>query len=289
MLTEPEIRGIWIPLITPFNLQDEVDHGSYEHFIQQLPLFDIHGLVLNGTTGESPTIATDEIEDILTTVRKARGSAPLPLMIGTGTNDTAGTIRRTEQAGHLGADAALVVVPYYSRPSQAGIIEHYRKVAQVGVPIMVYDIPGRTGVSLTVDTLRTIFEIDGVVGLKDSTGSTEMTSKLVSYDSKPILCGEDILFYDALKNGASGGMVASANVLANEFVEIYNLFKSGEHEAAKADFTRLIPLISLLFKESNPAPLKWLLAQKGWISKARLRLPMLGISEKLQQELSLYV
>ncbi|QGQ94903.1 4-hydroxy-tetrahydrodipicolinate synthase [Paenibacillus psychroresistens] len=289
MLTEPEIKGIWIPLITPLNLDDEVDHASFERFIQRLPLFDIQGLVLNGTTGESPTIAIHEIVNILETVRKSIGSAPLPLMIGTGTNDTAGTIRRTEQAGLLGADAALVVVPYYSRPSQAGIIEHYRKVAEVGVPIMVYDIPGRTGVSLTVDTLRTLFEIDGIVGLKDSTGSTEMTSKLVSYDAKPILCGEDILFLDALRSGASGGMAASANVLAKEFAGIYNLFKSGEHDAAKADFTELIPLINLLFKESNPAPLKWLLAQKGWISSDRLRLPMLGISEQLQQELSFYV
>ena len=205
-VTEPEIRGIWIPLITPFNLDDEVDHASFERFIQRLPLLDIQGLVLNGTTGESPTIAIHEIENILATVRKSIGLAALPLMIGTGTNDTAGTIKRTEQAGHFGADAALVVVPYYSRPSQAGIIEHYRKVAEVGVPIMVYDIPARTGVSLTVDTLRTLFEIEGIVGLKDSTGSTEMIAKLVSHDAKPILCGEDILFLDALRSGASGVM-----------------------------------------------------------------------------------
>jgi 4-hydroxy-tetrahydrodipicolinate synthase len=185
-----------------------VDHGSYERYIQQLPLSPIQGLVLNGTTGESPT----------------------------GTNDTVGTIKRTEQAGLLGADAALIVVPYYSRPSQAGIIEHYRQIAQVGVPIMVYDIPGRTGVSLTVDTLRTLFEIEGVIGLKDSTGSTQMISELVRYDSKPILCGEDI-------------------------------FKSGDHEAAKDIFARLLSLIRLLFKESNPAPLKWMLAQKGLIAR----------------------
>jgi 4-hydroxy-tetrahydrodipicolinate synthase len=238
-----------------------VDHGLYERYIQQLPLSPIQGLVLNGTTGESPT----------------------------GTNDTAGTIKRTEQAGLLGADAALIIVPFYSRTSQERIIEHYRQVAQVGVPIMVYDIPGRTGVSLTVDTLRTLFEIEGVIGLKDSTGSTQMVPELVRYDSKPILCGEDILFYEALHCGSSGGMLASANVETNEFVSIYNLFKSGEHEAAKDIFARLLPFIRLLFKESNPAPLKWMLAQKGLIASDRLRLPMLGISEKLQQELCPYI
>jgi 4-hydroxy-tetrahydrodipicolinate synthase len=180
-------------------------------------------------------------------------------------------------------------VPYYSRPSQAGIIEHYRQIAQVGVPIMVYDIPGRTGVSLTVDTLRTLFEIEGVIGLKDSTGSTQMISELVRYDSKPILCGDDILFYEALHCGANGGMLASANVETNEFVSLYNLFRSGESEAAKDIFARLLPLIRLLFKESNPAPLKWMLAQKSLIASDRLRLPMLGISEWLQQELCSYI
>jgi 4-hydroxy-tetrahydrodipicolinate synthase len=217
------------------------------------------------------------------------GSTPIPCLLGTGTNDTIGTIKRTEQAGFLGADAALVVVPYYSRPSQEGIIEHYRQVAQVGVPIMVYDIPGRTGVSLTVDTVRAIFEIEGVVGLKDSTGSVQMVSALSAYDAKPILCGEDLLFYEALLSGASGGMLASANIRTKEFVNVYNQFRSGNHEAANASFDRLLPLIRLLFKESNPAPLKWLLAQQGRITSDFLRLPMMQISELLQDELQHYI
>jgi 4-hydroxy-tetrahydrodipicolinate synthase len=289
MLTEQQVKGIFIPLVTPFNLQGEVDHASYDHYIQQLLLADIQGLVLNGTTGESPTVTQHEIESIFAAVRKHVGGASIPLMMGTGTNDTRGTIQRTEQAGRLGADAALVVVPYYSRPSQEGIIEHFRQVAKVGVPIMVYDIPGRTGVSLSVETIRTIFNIEGVIGLKDSTGSTQMVTELVRYDSKPILCGEDILFYDALCCGASGGMLASANVETSKFVTLYKLFKSDEQEAAKEVFEQLIPLVRLLFKESNPAPLKWLLAQRGRIAYDQLRLPMLGISEQLKQELLAHV
>jgi 4-hydroxy-tetrahydrodipicolinate synthase len=289
MLKEQEVKGIWVPLITPFNLANEVDHDSYQRYIQELQQCDIQGMVINGTTGESPTVAEQEIKSILDSVRKYRGSNPISLMLGTGTNDTAGTIRRTEQAGLYGVDAALIVVPYYSRPSQEGIIEHYRQIAKVGVPIVVYDIPNRTGVSLTVDTLRTLFEIEGVIGLKDSTGSTQMVSALTRCDSKPILCGEDMFLYEALECGASGGMLASANVETAKFVSFYKLFRSGELVEAKQIFNELLPLIRLLFKESNPAPLKWLLAQKHQIACDHLRLPMLGISEKLQQELKIYV
>jgi 4-hydroxy-tetrahydrodipicolinate synthase len=289
VLTEKDISGIFIPLITPFNQKGEIDSISFEHYIQQLPLSDIQGIVLNGTTGESPTVSMNELESIFRIVQARLGSTPIPCLLGTGTNDTAGTIKRTEQAGFLGADAALVVVPYYSRPSQEGIIEHYRQVAQVGVPIMVYDIPGRTGVSLTVDTVRAIFEIEGVVGLKDSTGSVQMVSALSAYDAKPILCGEDLLFYEALLSGASGGMLASANIGTSNFVKVYQLFVAGKHTEAKQLFESLLPLIRLLFKESNPAPLKWLLAQQGKISSDQLRLPMMQIGKILREELQQYI
>jgi 4-hydroxy-tetrahydrodipicolinate synthase len=289
MLTEQQLMGIYVPIVTPFLPSGGIDLPSLQHYLKRLPLSDLNGIVVNGTTAESPVISSSELQIICEAVRNEVKAFVLPIVIGTGTNDTIGTMKRTEQAGLLGAEAALVVVPYYSRPSQQGIIEHYRHIAQVGLPIIVYDVPIRTGVKLTVDTLRTIMELEGVIGVKDSTGSIQMVSELSRYDSKPVLCGEDELFYAALCCGAKGGMLASANVETASFVQLYDRFIAGDVTSAKQIFDQLLPLIRLLFAESNPAPLKWLLAQRGEIATDQLRLPMLGISETLQHQLRRFV
>ncbi|XID91982.1 dihydrodipicolinate synthase family protein [Paenibacillaceae bacterium WGS1546] len=168
-------------------------------------------MVVNGTTGESPTVAWEEVAALVQETRDARKGTAIPIVV-TGTNATASTVARTEDAGRLGADAVLVVVPYYSRPSEEGIVAHYREVARVGVPIIVYEVPYRTGVRLSADTMRKIMDLDGIIGLKDSSGSLELVQELNRYESKPILCGEDILFHAMLSQGASGGILASANV-----------------------------------------------------------------------------
>ncbi|NUU61340.1 4-hydroxy-tetrahydrodipicolinate synthase [Paenibacillus agri] len=288
MLTEQQVFGVYVPVVTPFNTAGEVDLDSYEHYVNNIIKHNIQGLVVNGTTGESPTVTVEEFQLLVNASRELLKQSSIPLMVGTGTNDTASTVKRTELAGHLGADAALVVVPYYSRPSQQGIIEHFRKAAEVGVPIMAYDIPGRTGVGMTVDTARTILEMDNVVGLKDCSGSPLLVTELTKYGSKPILCGDDQHFLDMLGRGAAGGMLASANVRPAEFIEIYEYFASGQLEQAKAAFERQTPLISLLFKESNPAPIKWLLSHTGVIGSDTLRLPLMSISTGLQEELRAY-
>jgi 4-hydroxy-tetrahydrodipicolinate synthase len=199
------------------------------------------------------------------------------------------TVKRTELAANAGVDAALVVVPYYSRPSQQGIIAHFRKAAEVGIPIIAYDIPGRAGVGMTVDTARTILEMDNVVGLKDCSGSPLLVSELSRHGSKPVLCGDDLSFFDMLGCGAAGGMLASANVHTARFLDIYEQYRAGQVEAARAEYDRLVPLMKLLFKESNPAPIKWLLSAKGEISSDTLRLPMTSISDALREELGAHL
>jgi len=285
MLTEQQIRGVYVPVVTPFNAAGDIDLDSYQRYVKNILKNSIQGLVVNGTTGESPTVNITELQLLVNASRELLKSTTIPLVVGTGTNDTRSTVARTELAANLGADAVLVVVPYYSRPSQEGIIEHFRKAAEVGVPVMAYDIPGRTGVGLTVDTARTILEMNNVVGLKDCSGSPKLVTELSRLGSKPVLCGDDINFYDMLGHGAAGGMLASANVQPAAFIQIYEYFISGQLDLAKETFDQLIPLIRLLFKESNPAPIKWVLSANGDIASDTLRLPLTSISQSLQEEL----
>ncbi|OBZ12959.1 4-hydroxy-tetrahydrodipicolinate synthase [Bacillus sp. FJAT-26390] len=290
MLKEADLKGIFVPVITPFNTNEELDLDSYRRYLQMLCAHEIQGLIINGTTGESPAVSWEEVESLAYVTKESLNGAnkQMPLIIGTGTNHTLSTVKRTEAAGQLGADAVLVVTPYYSRPSQEGIVEHFRRVAQVGVPVIAYEVPARTGIRLTADTMRKILDIEGVIGLKDSSGGTQLITELKSRVAKPILCGEDIYLLEMLALGASGGILASANVQTDAFIEVIRLASSGSsanYLRAKQLFDSLTPLIQKLFQESNPSPLKWMLARQGIISSDTLRLPMVSITEELQVQL----
>ncbi|BFT73286.1 4-hydroxy-tetrahydrodipicolinate synthase [Paenibacillus sp. P36] len=291
MLNEKDLHGVYVPIITPFDEDGELDAASFYNHAYNLFQDGIDGLVVNGTTGESPTITSDELGVMFATAQAARDAAHVhvPLVVGTGTNDTRSTILKTEEAGKLGADSALVVVPYYNKPSQQGIIEHFRRVASVGVPVILYEVPHRTGVKLELDTVRSILELDGVIGMKDSTPNTQLVSELTRLGSKPILCGEDTLLFEALQSGAKGVMSASANVETERFVAFYRQFLAGRQEKSQELFEELLPLIRLLFQEPNPAPLKWLLEQQRVIETGTLRLPLMPVSEGLRAKLASYL
>ncbi|WP_169082072.1 4-hydroxy-tetrahydrodipicolinate synthase [Paenibacillus sp. PL91] len=287
MLNESDLKGIYVPVVTPFLTNEELDLESYRNYLRKLSPYDIQGLVINGTTGESPAVSWEEVESLVQATKASMIDChvKMPLIVGTGTNHTRSTVKRTELAGQLGADAVLVVTPYYSRPSQEGIVEHFRRVAQVGVPVIAYEVPSRTGIRLTADTVRKILDLDGVIGLKDSSGGTQLISELKRHDTKPILCGEDIYLLDMLALGASGGILASANINTDAFIEVFRLADSGDFASAKLLFDSLTPLIKTLFQESNPSPLKWMLARQGILSSDTLRLPMGPISAGLQEQL----
>ncbi|MGO4110775.1 4-hydroxy-tetrahydrodipicolinate synthase [Paenibacillus sp. YAF4_2] len=287
MLKEQDLQGIYVPVVTPFLANGELDLASFELYVGKLLGDRVNGIVVNGTTGEAPTITVEEWISLVTSAIDLGKTKNSPVIVGTGTNDTASSVRRTALAGELGADAALVVVPYYSKPSQEGIIEHYRQAASTGVPIIAYEIPSRTGVRLTPDTVRSILELDGVIGIKDSSGGVELMLELSRSGShKPVLCGEDAYFHTMLCCGAAGGILASANVRTSSFAQVYEQLRQGQLEASRQSFLTLLPLIRLLFEEPNPAPLKWLLAEQGIIATDVVRLPLTSISEKLQQHLA---
>ncbi|SFL77133.1 4-hydroxy-tetrahydrodipicolinate synthase [Paenibacillus sp. 1_12] len=285
MLNEQDLKGIYVPVVTPFAPNEELDLDAYQNYIGKLLAKDIQGLVINGTTGEAPTVSWEEVVELVQTTKASMQQRRIPVIIGTGTNSTVSTVKRTEMAGQIGADAALVVTPYYSRPSQEGILEHYRRAAQIGIPIIAYEVPSRTGVRLSSDMIRRIMDLDGVIGLKDSSGGLELISELTRHDTKPILCGDDIYFQAMLSQGACGGMLASANVIPEALLDVFRLTCNGAFIQAKQAFDLLVPLIQKLFQESNPAPLKWLLARQGKISSDTLRLPMGPITAPLQLEL----
>jgi len=286
MLTEQQLHGIYLPVVTPFLPGGELDLESFHKLSASLVSQGINGLVVNGTTGESPTVNCEELSLLSAAAKSAIGAANVPLVLGTGTNDTRASVKKTELAGKLGADAVLAVVPYYNKPSQQGIAAHFRKIAEVGLPVIVYEIPARTGVRMEADTVRAILEIDGIAGIKDCSGSLELFRALqASGHHKPVLCGDDTRLLEFMEAGAAGGMLVSAHVCTEALLTIYRRFREGSVEEAHAMFDELIPLMNLMFEEPNPAPVKWLLAEMGKIAHGTLRLPMVEIGEELRGKL----
>ncbi len=283
-LQASDLRGVFVPLVTPFHDDGSLDEASFRALAEELLAAGVHGLVLAGTTGESPTLRWPEVERllaVLTAVVRAR----VPILVGTGSNDTAQSVERTERARQLGADAAFAVCPYYNRPSPRGVIAHYRAIAAVGLPTVAYHIPYRTGLLLDRPTLEAVLAIPGVIGLKESSGGLENIAALARGEGPALLCGEDALFLGALEAGAPGGILAAANLLPHAFVEIYRAFAAGQRERARAVSARVGPLVDLLFAEPNPAPLKWALHHQGRLRSSAQRLPMAPIGEDLASKL----
>ncbi|MNS52335.1 4-hydroxy-tetrahydrodipicolinate synthase [compost metagenome] len=287
MLNEQHVHGIFIPVITPFSQDNKLDIHSFQNYITYLAAFDIQGLVINGTTGESPTASWDEVRQMVQAAQDilANMNKKIPVIVGTGTNDTYSTVNRTEMAAELGADAAMVVTPYYSKPTQEGILEHFRLASQVGLPIIVYEIPSRTGTRILVDTMRRIMDHEEVIGLKDCSGGLDLLTALKQYDTKPILCGDDAYFHAMLCQGAAGGMVASANIHTKHFIEVYQRFAAGDRNGSRESFKIVESMIRHLYEEPVPAPLKWLLARQGVIATEQVRLPLMPVTERVKQSL----
>lgn len=280
------IKGVWLPVITPFK-DDEVDYTSYkkllDHYIDQ----KVDGIIPLGTTGESPVIEEYEFEKILDKTMAYVGGR-VPVFFGAGGNYTKKLIKRLKVIEKYGADGILSVSPYYNRPDQRGIYEHFKSIADaIGLDIIVYNIPYRTGRNIENETIYKLAEIKNIVGLKDSCGDIKQSMALLQ--SPPpdfsIMTGEDILFYLTLTLGGSGGILASAHLKTDAFIDVYNKVRANDHQGALSVWNGLTALIPLLFEEPNPAPLKYCLKQMGFIDSAETRLPLVGITPKLQLKL----
>ncbi len=275
MLTEHHLNGIIVPIITPLDDRGNLDIKSFEELVQRLVKTGIRGLIINDINGESPVNELSELESLIKAARKAmNASQTIPLIVGVGSNNTPTAIIKIAHAKSIGADAALVVAPDYLHPSRKAIIQHFQSLLEVDFPIILNDIPNRAGRSLDIDIIKTIMKMDHITGLKESTNDMRRIYKLARSISKPLLCGEDDLFFAALCSGAKGGILVSANLDSEQFVQVYELFKAGEIEASNKLFNELLPLVHFLFSEQNLAPIKWLLAQQGHIRSDQLRLPI---------------
>jgi 4-hydroxy-tetrahydrodipicolinate synthase len=271
--------GSMVALVTPFK-DGRVDRASLEALVEFHVKHGTSGIVPCGTTGESATLSHEEHEDVIKAVIQA-ASKGVPVIAGTGSNSTEEAIRLTQAAEKLGADGALMISPYYNRPTQEGIYQHYKKVADsVGIPIIVYNIPGRTGSKIEPETLARLSEINNVAGVKEATGSVDQAIDVIRLcgDRLAVYSGEDSLTFSLMALGGKGVISTVANIVPREMSQLTEACLKGSWEKGRELQFRLMPLIRAVFLETNPIPIKTALALMGKCT-GDLRLPLTPMSE----------
>ena len=283
MAAELDLRGIWIPLITPFAPDGSVDVDAIERLCTLYLDAGVAGILACGTTGEPTALDEAEKQAVIDTCARVCAARGAPLIIGTGTNSTASTIRATRAIeGTPALVGALVVVPYYVRPSEAGIVEHFKAVAaESPVPIVIYNIPYRTGRALGSESLLELAATDNIVGVKQSVGAIDTATLALLRDAPRgfhVLCGEDALLYPLVLMGAVGGITATAHVCTARFVEMVECGLAGKLDDGRAHAEALLPVVRTGFVEPNPAVFKGVLHAQGRIATLDVRTPLTNAS-----------
>jgi 4-hydroxy-tetrahydrodipicolinate synthase len=282
MTTQPRIAGLWLPLITPFK-DGRLDEGSLARLVRHYAAEPVDGLILAATTGEGLTLDDAETERLVA-VTAAVLTRRLPVYLGLSGADTRKLAAALARTATWPIDGYLIACPYYVRPPQEGLYRHFATLARATErPIIVYNIPYRTGVNLANATLLRLAELPNIVGLKDCCVDQAQSFDLLRArpPSFAVLTGEDALFYGALAHGADGGILAAAHVETARFAAVRDALVAGEHADALAQWRGLVDLARLLFAEPNPAPIKHWLWRAGLIDSAEVRLPMTEVSEAL--------
>jgi 4-hydroxy-tetrahydrodipicolinate synthase len=277
--------GSIVALVTPFR-DGGVDWQSLEALIEFHIANGTNGIVPCGTTGESATLSHQEHDGVIKAVIKFVNKR-VPVIAGTGSNSTDEAVRLTREAEKSGADGALMISPYYNRPTQEGIYQHYKKVAgSVGIPIIVYNIPGRTGSKIEPETLARLSEIKNVAGVKEATGSVDQAIDVMRLcgDRLSVYSGEDSLTFSLMALGGKGVISTVANIAPKEMSQLTDACLNGNWEKGRDLQFKLVPLIRAVFLETNPIPVKTALALLGRCS-GELRLPLTPMSEGNLQKL----
>ncbi len=286
ILKSKKIFGSITALVTPF-LDNKIDVKSLEKLIQFQLDSGTHGLVINGTTAESPTLNTVEVVQIFQIAKKIVGDR-IPLILGTGSNSTTYTVEMTQKAEQLGADAALVVVPYYNKPPQRGLVEHFKTVAMSSsLPIIAYNVPGRTITQLSYESILELSHIQNIIGIKEASGDLQLDHKIISsVDTHWItLSGDDPTYLDFLKLNGHGLISVMSNLIPKECSEWYQQAKNNQIGVAQENFKKYEKLIQLMYCESNPIPVKWMLYKRGLIQSPEMRLPLSTLDQKYYSEI----
>ena len=271
--------GSIVALVTPFK-DGAVDWESLDGLVEFHIKNGTHGIVPCGTTGESATLSHQEHDDVIKAVIKAVKKR-VPVIAGTGSNSTEEAVRLTREAEKSGADGALLISPYYNRPTQEGIYQHYKKVAaSVGIPLIVYNIPGRTGSKIEPETLARLSEIKNVAGVKEATGSVDQAIDVVRLSKAGfgVYSGEDSLVFSLMALGGKGVISTVANIVPKEMAELAQACLKGDWEKGRKLQLQLVPLIRAVFIETNPIPIKTALSLMGKC-RGDLRLPLTPMSE----------
>jgi 4-hydroxy-tetrahydrodipicolinate synthase len=279
------LDGLYVPLITPFTADGELARAALERLAREMLDAGAAGLVALGTTGEPATLSGAERRDVMDICASACRARGATLIAGAGSNDTAGSARAlAELAAWPEVSAALTVVPYYTRPSPQGVLAHYAWLAAGSpVPLVVYNIPYRTGVSLGWRTLRALAAVPGVIGMKHAVGGIDADTITFLADVPEgfaVLGGDDAFISPLLALGAAGGILAAAHVRTGEFAALVAAWRAGDVARARALGNRLVPLATALFAEPNPAVIKGVLHAQGRIPSPAVRLPLLPAGEE---------
>lgn len=280
------IHGSLVAIVTPFK-NGKIDEDALKKLIDFQIENGTHGIVPCGTTGESPTLSHEEHEYVIELTVKAVGKR-VPVVAGTGSNSTKEAIRLTRFAEQIGVDAALLVVPYYNKPTQEGLYLHFKQIAsQVRIPLILYNIPGRSGVNLNPETiLRLAKDCKNIIGVKEASGSLIQASKILYLCGRDFLLysGEDALNFPLLAIGARGFITVAANVAPRDVADLYEFYIKGEIDKARDLHYRLLPLNDALFIETNPIPVKAALSMMDKIAY-EYRYPLCQMSENNYLEL----
>ncbi len=277
------ITGSIVALVTPMQINGDVDWDALDKVV------DLHldngtdSIVAVGTSGESATLDYDEHCQVIKRIIK-RVDGRMPVIAGTGANSTREAISLTRRAADLGADACLLVTPYYNKPTQEGLYQHFKAVAEaVPVAQILYNVPGRTACDMSNDTTLRLAGIENIIGIKDATGNVERARDLVARAPKDfaIYSGDDATAVELILAGGHGNISVTANVAPAEMAELCRLALAGDATGARAMQQKLMPLNTQLFVESNPIPVKWALYEMGLIGPG-IRLPLTLLSESCQ-------
>ncbi len=278
-----DFSGVWTALITPMNDDESVNYADLESLVERQIEGRVSGIVPVGTTGESPTLDTVEHLEVIKHVCKTVGGR-IPVVAGTGSNSTREAVHLTREADEAGADAFLVVAPYYNKPTQEGVFLHFSKIAEcTQKPIFLYSIPGRCGIGIENDTvLRLREKFPNICVLKEAGGKAEKVADLHSRaaDSVSILSGDDGLTLDFMDNGAVGVVSVASNIIPAQMSEMVGLYLKGEKQRAREISDRLKDLFKNLFVEPNPVPAKFAAMKTGLINSDCVRLPLCRMTEE---------
>ncbi|NVK87819.1 MAG: 4-hydroxy-tetrahydrodipicolinate synthase [Gammaproteobacteria bacterium] len=282
------ISGSLVAIVTPFTATGEVDYSAYRSLVEWHVAAGTAGIVVAGTTGEASSLSFDEIQQLVELTREVAGKR-LAILVGNGNIATAKTVALTEQMNRWPIDGFLTVTPYYVKPSQAGLIAHFTAIADVAAaPIYLYNVPGRTAVDLTNESVFTLAQHPNIVGIKDATGDLARGQELIERLGGQfcMLSGDDATAHDFMKLGGHGVISVTANIVPAAMAQRYQLAQDGNMSEADAVEAQIKPLHHDLFVEANPIPVKWALAQMGKIELAyRLPLTPLTVTAELNQSM----